>query len=572
MDPFRAAWSVELHFVEVPATWTLSEFRGAGAGVHPADCALFLVDVADATSLAFARERSSWLSEVGVRCALVVGMNAKTSSAQPSRRGTMGAGLAADGGLPAGGAFTFGEDECKFELLRQVSLERLETFGRSISAVLPAHFDLSDPACLDLHTAILLDVLAVRLAWTFWGESIQVPEPGKPLLAADKLRASTFLGGTPCSALGAGTQKFGSVGSAALIEASTANLSRAALAKEASAGLRGRLQHADTNLPPRCALVVPARYAAPGSKPEPPSMRGSFGVGSRGLEPFPRWGGAASSGGPGSQGSSTTASSGTGRGGASSSTGSSTVRAATSPNCRTPRAVVPLSRVSLAEGADALAATAETGKSSRAVSSAERLRVARAVGDKRAALARAIGEERTVNSSPRLAWKAPSASACSGQRQDPATPRSKHGLVSSESPRGKALERASPACAGALDVYGGRGLAPELPPLPPQTPTEQPPPPPPSPPPPPREVVVNLAALSATAATSDAAPVRSNAQGDVLFEVELELGSGRMAPIRVRRGDILSAVATDFAHQHGLSEQSMQRIARYLERLSAAVA
>lgn len=53
----------------------------------------------------------------------------------------------------------------------------------------------------------------------------------------------------------------------------------------------------------------------------------------------------------------------------------------------------------------------------------------------------------------------------------------------------------------------------------------------------------------------------------LLFEVELELGEGRVAPIRVHANSQLELLAAEVAENHGLTQDEEQRICAYLRRV-----
>ena len=62
--------------------------------------------------------------------------------------------------------------------------------------------------------------------------------------------------------------------------------------------------------------------------------------------------------------------------------------------------------------------------------------------------------------------------------------------------------------------------------------------------------------------------VESQSASKLLFEVEIDLGGGRIAPISVRAGDDLAVVASNLTRRHGLSEQDERQIQRYLQQVS----
>lgn len=410
------------------------------------------------------------------------------------------------------------------ETQRQVPLEHLEGLARAISSVQPAHFDLSDPVCAQLNAVIFLDVLAVRLAWLYW---------------QDELRA---VGSSDSSALHAVTQSRGSSGKA-VMPAPSSRRPAPPTESPREAGFLTRSSSQDPSGPPRCSQVIPARYSPPASKAQQlvGTPGGSFGYGSRGLLPAPR--GKASS----RASSPTTASASTGRGaGCSSQSGVASSKAE-----RITYVSIPFSRARLSE---------PRGSSPRA---------SHTIAEKRVALAQMLGQECPLD----VGLGQPRMRGAPCGREGPASVRGGSRKRSAVSARlAPASTEASPATTEITLRTPPRSSRAQQP----LRPT-----PPGSLPSPPVEVKLSLVDLSvegdsAAARTSVGPQDPPCARGsksleDVLFEVDLDLGNGAVAPIQVKHGDDLRVLASDFVRRHSLPESSIRRIASYLQRLRAEV-
>lgn len=57
----------------------------------------------------------------------------------------------------------------------------------------------------------------------------------------------------------------------------------------------------------------------------------------------------------------------------------------------------------------------------------------------------------------------------------------------------------------------------------------------------------------------------------LLFEVEMDLGGGRIVPIRVHEGDDADTLAAGLAREHGLAEADLRRVSKYLQRVTQSV-
>merc|ERR1711937_43921 len=60
-------------------------------------------------------------------------------------------------------------------------------------------------------------------------------------------------------------------------------------------------------------------------------------------------------------------------------------------------------------------------------------------------------------------------------------------------------------------------------------------------------------------------------RGELLFDVQLELGDGQVAPIQVHEWDDVAGVAADVACRYGLQENEERRVKRYLQRILKGV-
>lgn len=127
-DSLRRGQHVKARFHEVAAAVSSADFKSEVTSIGDRVCALLVVDITRAATLAFAQVRSGWIQSVGIKHAFVLGT----------------------------------KQDCKD--VREVSKTDLQSLAEVLgSGVHPSHFDLSLTS--GFNTSLFVKVLTAQLVW-----------------------------------------------------------------------------------------------------------------------------------------------------------------------------------------------------------------------------------------------------------------------------------------------------------------------------------------------------------------------------------------------------------------------